>query len=46
MLALAFLLDLWIGDPVYRFHPVRIMGKFIEAGESLSRADSFSEEAH
>ncbi len=37
MLALAFLLDLWIGDPVYRFHPVRLMGWAIERAEIFLR---------
>lgn len=39
MLALitAFLLDLRIGDPVYRFHPVRIMGTVIRRGEEILR---------
>ena len=29
ILILAFILDLIIGDPYYRYHPVRIMGNFI-----------------
>lgn len=37
MLALAFLLDLWVGDPVYPFHPVRIMGQIVERGETFLR---------
>lgn len=39
MLALvfAFFLDLLIGDPVYRFHPVRLMGGVIAAGENFLR---------
>ena len=36
-LTLAFLLDLLIGDPVYSFHPVRIMGKFIDRAEKVLR---------
>lgn len=36
-LALAFLLDLLIGDPVYAFHPVRIIGKVIERAEPVLR---------
>lgn len=36
-LLLAFLLDLWIGDPVYAWHPVRIMGKAIEWSERILR---------
>jgi len=34
---LAFITDLWIGDPVYSFHPVRLMGKMIEWLESTLR---------
>jgi adenosylcobinamide-phosphate synthase len=34
----AFVLDLLIGDPVYRFHPVRIMGQAIAGSESVLRA--------
>lgn len=34
----AFLLDLKLGDPFYRFHPVRVMGRIIEKGESFLRA--------
>lgn len=37
MLALAFLLDLFIGDPVYRLHPVRLMGRAIEHIEVFLR---------
>lgn len=37
-LALAFLLDLWIGDPVYAWHPVRLMGSVILRAESFLRA--------
>ncbi len=33
----AFLLDLGIGDPVYPFHPVRMMGKVIERMEGALR---------
>lgn len=36
-LTAAFLFDLWLGDPVYRFHPVRLMGNFIERGEIFLR---------
>lgn len=36
-LAFAFLLDLLVGDPVYRFHPVRLMGKMIERSELFLR---------
>ena len=24
-----FLLDLWLGDPVYRFHPIRLIGSLL-----------------
>jgi len=34
---LAFIADLWIGDPVYALHPVRLMGKGIEHGENFLR---------
>jgi len=34
----AFFLDLWMGDPVYRYHPVRIMGAAISRGEAYLRA--------
>ncbi len=39
MLALltAFILDLFIGDPVYYFHPVRIIGRAIQDVESSLR---------
>src|SRR4051812_33268946 len=33
----AFLLDLGIGDPVYPFHPVRLMGRAIDLGETFFR---------
>lgn len=36
-LAAAFLVDLAVGDPVYTFHPVRLMGAFIARGETFSR---------
>ncbi len=37
----AFLIDLWIGDPVYPFHPARIMGRIVQASEPpLRRAFS------
>lgn len=36
-LVLAFLLDFWLGDPVYAWHPVRLMGKAIESGETFWR---------
>jgi adenosylcobinamide-phosphate synthase len=37
-LVLAFILDLRIGDPVYPFHPVRLMGKAIERSETFLRS--------
>ena len=37
MLAIAFVLDLVFGDPVYPFHPIRLMGKAIERGETYVR---------
>jgi adenosylcobinamide-phosphate synthase len=36
-LFVAFIIDLWIGDPVYPWHPVRLMGKAIEWGEARLR---------
>ena len=36
-LVCAFLLDLAIGDPVYAWHPVRLMGWAIEKGEKILR---------
>ncbi|VAX15993.1 Adenosylcobinamide-phosphate synthase [hydrothermal vent metagenome] len=36
-IACAALLDLAIGDPVWRFHPVRLIGTFIERLETVSR---------
>jgi len=29
ILFLAFILDLFFGDPRYRFHPIRLMGRCI-----------------
>ena len=37
LLALAVVLDLAIGDPVYRWHPVRLMGGTLRATERLLR---------
>ena len=37
MLTFAFLLDLFFGDPVYAWHPVRLMGRAIESGEIFWR---------
>src|SRR3989338_3511360 len=36
-LVAAFLMDLFIGDPPYRFHPVRLMGHAIESMETFLR---------
>ncbi len=36
-LLLAFVADLWFGDPEYRYHPVRVMGRLIERGEIFFR---------
>ncbi len=36
-LFLAFLADLCFGDPHYDFHPIRLMGKAIERGETFLR---------
>ncbi len=36
-LVIAFLSDLLIGDPAYAWHPVRLMGKAIDGGESFFR---------
>jgi adenosylcobinamide-phosphate synthase len=33
VLWVAFLLDVVLGDPVYRFHPVRMLGKAVSLGE-------------
>ena len=33
----AFILDILIGDPQWRYHPVRLMGKFIEGFEHVLR---------
>ena len=32
---IGFIADCIFGDPVYRFHPVRIMGKFISVWEKV-----------
>jgi adenosylcobinamide-phosphate synthase len=34
---MGFIVDCIFGDPVYRFHPVRIMGWFISKGEKILR---------
>jgi len=36
---IGFIADCIFGDPVYRFHPVRIMGKFISLWETFLRND-------
>ncbi len=38
VLAVAFILDVMIGDPVYRLHPVRLMGDAITSGEARLRS--------
>ncbi len=35
VLLVAFVLDLYLGDPVYRFHPVRLIGHLIHFMEKL-----------
>ncbi len=37
-LVIAFLLDLAVGDPVYSFHPIRVMGKIIDRAEIFLRS--------
>jgi len=37
-----FIVDAIIGDPVYRLHPVRIMGFFIGVGDRLLRGNRFA----
>lgn len=37
-----FILDLIFGDPVYPFHPVRLIGRLISAGEKLFYRDKDS----
>lgn len=44
-IACAVLLDLAIGDPVWRFHPVRLIGSLIEKLETVSRRAINSEKA-
>ena len=36
---MGFIIDRIFGDPVYSFHPVRIMGSFISKGEKILRND-------
>src|SRR5258708_17672060 len=38
LFALAYMLDLAIGDPAWLPHPVRLMGMAIERGETMARA--------
>ncbi|MCF6335659.1 MAG: adenosylcobinamide-phosphate synthase CbiB [Spirochaetales bacterium] len=42
LLSFALVLDLIIGDPQYKFHPVRIIGKLISKVESLLYHRNFS----
>ena len=42
-LLVAFLADLCVGDPVYWYHPARIMGKIIEQGEKFLRRYIYAE---
>ncbi|MBU3914258.1 adenosylcobinamide-phosphate synthase CbiB [bacterium] len=43
VLLFAFVLDLYLGDPVYSLHPVRLMGHAIKAAETvLYREKSFA----
>lgn len=44
-IACAILLDLAIGDPVWRFHPIRLIGTLIEKLETVSRRAINSEKA-
>lgn len=37
LILLAFMLDLWFGDPVYRWHPIRLLGNLLSAYERLLR---------
>ncbi len=37
ILIIAFMMDLMIGDPVYSFHPARLIGKIIAQGEGVLR---------
>lgn len=38
-------LDFWLGDPVYWFHPVRLMGRLISKTEEFLRREGDSERA-
>jgi adenosylcobinamide-phosphate synthase len=37
VLWIGFLLDVFLGDPEYRFHPIRLMGAGIALGEKWLR---------
>ncbi|MBQ7785362.1 MAG: cobalamin biosynthesis protein, partial [Clostridia bacterium] len=37
-LSIGFLLDLWLGDPAWLYHPVCIIGKYISFAEKKLRA--------
>ena len=41
LLVVAVLADLWLGDPVYRLHPVRLMGRALTFLEARLRAVGF-----
>ena len=38
-LIVAFVLDLFLGDPPYDWHPVRLIGRWIEKTEAWLRAN-------
>ncbi|VAX34995.1 Adenosylcobinamide-phosphate synthase [hydrothermal vent metagenome] len=42
-LFIAFLADIFFGDPVYAYHPARLMGKGIERGENFLRKNIVNE---
>lgn len=44
-LSLAFLLDLWLGDPIYPYHPARLMGHAVARGENFLRSALRNEKA-
>lgn len=41
-LAIAYAVDLALGDPQWRFHPIRLMGRLITAFEKVLRSSPFS----
>jgi len=45
LIVLAFAMDACIGDPVYPFHPVRLMGKFIQYAASIFLHKDWSKKA-